>query len=124
MDLNGIIAARCRTVYALTVFLIVSALSPYIASASESSPQRALLCTSMGYQWVDIADQDTGQINTNSPCVYCLFSSVDDLDGLLNIRYKISPPGNSYLTPHRVQTGLVSATSLLTNHPRAPPVIL
>ena len=124
MDMNGNIAARCRTVYALTVFLIVSALTPYIAYASETSPQRALLCTSMGYQWIDITDQDTGRINTNSPCIYCLLSSVDDLDGLLNITYKTSPPEGLSLTPHQVQTELVSAASLLTTHPRAPPVIL
>lgn len=73
MEIIGSTVARGRTVYALILFLIISALTPYMASASESNPQGALLCTSMGYQWVDLTDQDTDELNTNLPASIAFF---------------------------------------------------
>ena len=116
--------AGCRTVYVLSVVLTVTALAPYVSSASESASQQVLLCTAMGYQWTGLEDQSDSRLSTNTPCIYCLLSSVDDQDRDTLGLYQWSYLKLSSLTPTQNFDDSNSLLPRLFAHSRAPPQIL
>lgn len=112
--------------YALIISLIGGLLMPVLVSAFESET-RVLLCTSQGYQWVTIYDEQASILNaseaTPEHCVYCLTSSDEPELALFSYSYF-----DLEQLPYRSSLGLLhnELSHLLVSiaHPRAPPFLI
>ncbi|RBP51344.1 hypothetical protein [Arenicella xantha] len=69
------------THYWLLICLIGNLLLPSLVAANESlseTPTRVLLCTSQGYQWVELESaQVPSSEDSSQHCIYCVLSNDD-----------------------------------------------
>jgi len=62
---------------------LFNALTPLVASAHADRQVggKVLLCTSLGYRWVDLDDQNRSEVS-KPHCVFCFGHDSDDIDTL------------------------------------------
>lgn len=112
--------------YILIINLIGSLFAPSVVAAIGTE-SRVLLCTSQGYQWVTVKNEQEftlkGNFQGSEHCIYCLTSN-DDQEAVSFI------PTVLYLSLSEVATSIrqsvESGTTRYPSHaqPRAPPIFI
>lgn len=115
---------RQRTIcYALVISLMTSLLLPSLAMAIAPE-SRILICTSQGYQWIDISEQQSPQLNTaGGPLEHCTFCSkvIDHSDLIFFAHHTLYLEQLKFRSKVRDFSRAQLNYSISEAQPRAPP---
>lgn len=113
--------------YLFLLAWIVNSIAPSLAASSD--PERFLLCTSQGYQWVEIESSDAKDSASGSveakQCIFCLSPKDQDFgEDLLSIvisriALTLSQADQQFYFSHQFAAKAVSASY----SSRAPPIV-
>lgn len=111
---------RGKLVRILTAVLMWSALAP-IGQSFAGQPQRVLMCTSAGYQWVEVEDAAEFPLTPNANhCVFCL--SDEDLDCAISSNISSIIPALGQLIIEREPSSPTFSSRFAWYQARPPPV--
>lgn len=112
--------------YLLIISLIGSLLAPSLASAIGSE-SRVLLCTSQGYQWVSIEEEQelklTDNVSSMEHCLYCLGTDDDHEQIVFTYSYLDLVP-TDYVARSLQEPNLTKFLITSVLQPRAPPFFI
>ncbi|GAA6136826.1 hypothetical protein NBRC116583_05730 [Arenicella sp. 4NH20-0111] len=118
-------AFQSKTIYVVIFALILNAITSTGAfAAANSGSQSVLLCTSQGYQWVEVESDSVGTQQPSQHCKLCLFPPSDDAFD----KYLTSHPYNdvtleeSKLKQAATTTVVLSTFAYFLAQGRAPPI--